>query len=54
MDLSKEEKKYFLNAAIKGLHVKKNAILENDFLGNETLGDIDRQIEALNNILEML
>ena len=54
MDLTNEEKRYFLDVSIKGLHVKKNAILENDFLGNETLEDIDRQIQALNDILEML
>jgi hypothetical protein len=49
LDLTKEEKLYLINVFVKGLKVKKESSED-----NKIRLEIDRQIEALTNMLEML
>jgi len=53
MDLEIEDKKYIINIKLKSLNGKINLIgTEEDF--GESLEDIQAQIQALTNLLEML
>jgi DNA-binding FrmR family transcriptional regulator len=53
MDLEKEYKKYLISCRIKSLNGKINLIATEEDSG-ESLEDLQAQIKALTNLLEML
>jgi hypothetical protein len=54
MDLDKEYLRYLLEQRIKTLSGTKSLILNNEIEIQETVTDIDSQIQALTNMIEML
>jgi stalled ribosome rescue protein Dom34 len=53
MDITKEDKVYLINSNIKSLNGKINLIGTEEDSG-ESLEDLQAQIQALTNLLEML
>jgi stalled ribosome rescue protein Dom34 len=53
MDIKKEDKVYLINSKIKSLNGKINLIGTEEDSG-ESLEDLQAQIQALTNLLEML
>jgi hypothetical protein len=53
MDTDIEHKMYLINSKIKALNGKKNMISDGEYV-EETLEDIEAQIQALTNLLEMI
>jgi stalled ribosome rescue protein Dom34 len=53
MDITKEDKVYLINSKIKSLNGKINLIGTEEDSG-ESLEDLQAQIQALTNLLEML
>ena len=54
MMISKEDMSYLIKSKIKALDGKKNCKLNNDADITESIEDIDAQIKALTNLLEMI
>jgi len=54
MMIPKEDMSYLIKSKIKALDGKKNCKLNNDPDITDSIEDIDAQIQALTNLLEML
>jgi len=54
MSIEKEYKSYLIQQKIKSLNGKKQLILEGTPMDSSIESDIDNQIQALTNMLEML
>jgi hypothetical protein len=54
MNIEKEYKLYIIEQKIKSLNGKKQLILEGTPMDSSTQEDINNQIQALTNMLEML
>jgi len=50
MKLDRKDIEYLINQRIKNLNGKKQLILNNEFVDEESEEDIDRKIEALTNL----
>lgn len=54
MSVENKDKEYAIQQRIKSLRGKKQLILDGTPMDSSTQEDIDRQIQALTNMLEML